>query len=374
MKHISIKAIAAAIALVGFAACSDDEGKEIGNDGVKVVTSPTMYDWDGGTNTATVDKTISSAYATVDWLTVSASGTQVTMAATANTSRESRHAELVVKASATDSVIVSVSQLGMVFNAEDATDFSITDKDTTVVIPVTASGDVDITECPDWITPTLTDDGISLAISANTTGAMRGGNVTFAFGGMSKTVAIVQFDIDRDLFGDYYIANYQGDSIDFALPVTFTRDGGIDFTPTGLFYRSIPGTFDDSTMKFTFYNGNLLGKYKGYYIYNMLLSSDEYIAFDTSIVGTFTFSYDSDFNTFVGTIGGSFDGSGSRTTSSMFLWAFTAMDLASDYSAGYIAQMNMLIKASSTDEARRIARNYKSEFRVPMKIGKQFAK
>lgn len=373
-KSIIIKAMAAAVALVGFAACSDDEGTEISNNNVKVVTSPTMFEWNGGETEMTVDKTITSAYADADWLTVSNSGEKVTLTATSNTSRESRHAELVVKASATDSVIVSVSQLGLVFNAEEASDISITDKDTTVVLPVTTNGDVVVSECPDWITATMTDDGLSLAISANTTGSMRGGDVVFGIGDMTKQVSVLQFDIDRDLFGSYYIAHYNGDEADFALPVTFTRDGGIDFTPTGIFARSIPGTFDDSALTFTFYNGNLLGKYSSYFIYNMLVSSDGYLAFDTSIVGTFTFAYDADLGTFVGTIGGSFDGSGSRTTATMYLWAFSSMELSSSYSKGYIAQVDKLIKANSSEEALRVARMLKGEFHTPMLIGKQLKK
>lgn len=374
-KSIITKALAAAIALTGFAACSDDDGIEVVYDNVKVVSSPSMFAWNGGETSVTVDKTITSAYADADWLTVSNSGEKVTLTATSNTNRESRHAELVVKASATDSVIVSVSQLGLVFNAENATDLSITDKDTTVVIPVSTNAELAITECPSWITATMTDDGLSLAISKNTTGSMRGGNVVFGVGDMTKQIGVVQFDIDRDLFGDYYIAHYDdnGDP-EFALPVTFTRTGGIDFTPTGMFSRNIPGTFDDTTMTFTFYNGNLIGKYKNYFIYNLIGSSDGIYGLSTSLVGTFTFAYDADMETFVGTIGGSFDGTGTRTTSTMFLWAFSSMELSESGSAGYLAQIDKLVKAKSSEEALQVARNHKANFHAPMMIGKQLTR
>lgn len=355
MKALSIKAIAAAMALVAFSACSSD-GIDIDNNGVKVVTSPQMFQWNGGETEMTVDKSIASAYVDADWVTVASSGQKVTLTATANGSRESRHAKLVVKASATDSVVVSVSQLGIVFNAESATDITVTDGDTTVVVPVAAAGDIVVSQCPSWISASVTSDGLNLDISKNTTGALRGGEVEFGLGGMSRTITVVQIDIDRDIFGNYYLAHVDDTGeIDFALPVAFTRNA-IDFTPSKIFVRSIPGTFDDATMSFRCYEGNLLGKYNDYFIYNLFCSSEGLVGYDTSLGGTFTFAYDSSIGAIVGTLGGPFDSSGYYTTGMMYLYAFSNMTFDSQYGAGGIAMANRLIKAGSSDEALSLAR------------------
>lgn len=344
-----IFALAIISIMAGLTACSNDEGHDVSDNGVKVVASPAELAWKGGSTRVKVDKTVATAYSDAAWLTVDVADDSVNINATANYGRESRNARLVVKASATDSTIVSVSQQGIVFNAESATDLTLTDEAMSTVIPITSNGEVTIEQCPDWITATVTDEGVSIEVSENTTGHFRGGSVVFGIGEMTKEVNVVQYEVERDVLGSYYVVHYEDDEPVFALKVNLETDR-INFQPSGVFSRYILGTFDESDLTFSLTNGQLLGKYNDYYIYSIIITNDEKYTLDTSATGTFTFTYSKVYGDFVGELGGAFDDEG-RTASMIGLFAFSARGLSTSFFKGYIGFFEVMLKASSEEDA-----------------------
>lgn len=94
------------------ASCDDDDKVE--ETGMKVLSAETSFDANGGEHEISVNKDIVKAYAVDEWLAVDAKGNTVALTVGQNTSNESRHTTVVLKASETDSTIVNISQLGSV--------------------------------------------------------------------------------------------------------------------------------------------------------------------------------------------------------------------------------------------------------------------
>lgn len=357
--------LAFALLATATVACDDGEGDNyIDDNGVKVVTSPETIAWSGGDATVTVSKAVATAYASADWLSVSSNGSSVTVTATENDNRESRNARLIVKASQTDSVIVSVSQSGLVFNTEQTSDIQLPDDEAhTCFLPVTTTGKVTVSECPDWVTPTVTADGITLDIAANTTGAARGGNFVFGIGANQTTVSISQFVAERDIFGKYIIAHYEGDEATFALFVDFEKDK-INFRNSGVsgFVRNIPGTFDADSLTFTFSSGPLIGKIGSSYIYAMVMSNEGTVSFDNSTSGTFYFRYSGVWGSFIAELGGPFDLTSGLTAETVIFGQFTQMELNETYfTYNAVGQFEVMLKVKDESEAKQRMKQLKEQ-------------
>lgn len=336
MNRIKIFALAAIAA--GFASCSGDEGFDIKDNGVKVLAAETELAATGGQGSVTVDKAVSTAYAKDAWLTVSADGTKVSVAAAANSSRETRATLLVIKASAEDSVIVSVQQHGLIYNAEGAESIEVTDEVTQQLIAVTTNGTVEIVSCPDWITATVTEDGVLLDISENTTGRLRYGNVVFGAGGYETSVTVTQADEDENPFGSYIIGGYNRKGQFTYLPCTLTREAIVFNPSTSGLDLTIPITFEQETSTVTISNGAYLGKYSSYHVYLMLENEDGDIDLPTTEPkGRFVLENDPDAG-FMAVMDG--DWGGGKTSSGLLLAAFTEQSFTEDAYAGYIFYLN----------------------------------
>lgn len=118
MKNIKTIILAACAVTIAFSSCKDDDD-DTATQSVNVVSvTSTSFEATGGTDTITVDKPITDAYTNVSWatLTTDKSSNAVYVTAAANSSKESRHATVVVKASPVDSTIVNIDQFGTVFS------------------------------------------------------------------------------------------------------------------------------------------------------------------------------------------------------------------------------------------------------------------
>ena len=293
MKKIS-SFLGLALAASLLFSCSDDDNKTSAPTGVQVVTRATDIDPAGGESSIELDKPVASAYTSGSWLTVTPEGNMVKLAAPQNASVESRHATVVIKASESDSTVVSITQLGAVMSYEGGNIFC-GNAGTEVAKYVRHNQPLSIYSAPSWVDAKVDGDSIRINVLANTTDKARGGYVRFKAGALSDSIAVSQADFSQ-LKGDYIIGGYD------------ISDGSTAFyncqlySYGKLFYMSMPrlkwswdGSFDENTLSFGMYNATWVGTYQSsYYILALLINSKMAISADQTQQGFFQFQVDED--------------------------------------------------------------------------------
>lgn len=329
-----IKILALFVVATAFAACSGDEGFDIKDNSVKVVSSETEISAKGGVAKVSVDKNVTTAYSKDSWLTVSADGTNVTATAVVNGNKESRATELVIKASETDSVIVAVKQNGLVFAVNDATQLTVGDAASTKELNATFNTTVEAVSMPDWVTPTIREDGIALTFAENTTGHIRGGWAKFQSGSYVDSVYVRQGEA-KDLEGTYYLCGYDGSTYKMTavLAATVTcADGNITFDMTYVksstkYSWSFSATLDDNLyfdLKTRLYIGRYDTLYAGLFAWAPF---DGYIATSTSLSPyRCQFDYDEDSGYTIGTFED--NGTWTYTVNGLIAYSCTSSTLA----------------------------------------------
>lgn len=296
-----------ALATTALFSCSDDDNNSTTTDnGVKIVTRPAEIAPAGGESAIEVNKPVANVYATNSWLNVTAEGNTVKLSADANGSVESRHSNVVIKASDNDSTVVSVSQLGLIFNYEDG-NVSMGNAGGKFAKFVKHNEPMQIERMPEWATATVDGDSIRVDVSANTSGNARGGYVVFKSNALKDSILISQADFSQ-LKGDYYFGGYD------------LSTGQEGFTAAKLYLKnrmyyvqltnqkwSFDCLYDEKNMTLTTYNATWVGTYKNsYYIASMLLSDQGTISADDKITGQFTFNVLDD-GTIIAVLGGQYD-------------------------------------------------------------------
>lgn len=296
-----------ALATTALFSCSDDDNNSNTTvDGVQIVTRPSEIAPAGGESAIEVNKPVASVYATNAWLNVTADGNTVKLSADANSSVESRHSNVVIKASDNDSTVVSVSQLGLIFNYEDG-NVSMGNAGGKFAKFVKHNEPMQIERMPEWATATVDGDSIRVDVSANTSGNARGGYVVFKSNALKDSILISQADFSQ-LKGDYYFGGYD------------LSTGQEGFTAAKLYLKnrmyyvqltnqkwSFDCLYDEKNMTLTTYNATWVGTYKNsYYIASMLLSDQGTISADDKITGQFTFNVFED-GTIIAVLGGQYD-------------------------------------------------------------------
>ncbi len=296
-----------ALATTALFSCSDDDNNSNTTaDGVQIVTRPSEIAPAGGESAIEVNKPVASVYATNAWLNVTAEGNTVKLSADANSSVESRHSNVVIKASENDSTVVSVSQLGLVFHYEDG-DVSMGNNGGKFAKFVKHNEPMEIERMPEWASATVDGDSIRVDVSANTTGNARGGYVVFKSSAMKDSILISQADFSQ-LKGDYYFGGYD---------LTTGQEGYTDaklYTKNRMYYVQLTNLkwsfdclYDDKNMTLTTYNATWVGTMNNqYYIASMLLSDQGTISADDKITGQFTFNVLDD-GTIIAVLGGQYD-------------------------------------------------------------------
>lgn len=296
-----------ALATTALFSCSDDDNNSNTTvDGVLIVTRPSEIAPAGGESAIEVNKPVASVYATNAWLNVTADGNTVKLSADANSSVESRHSNVVIKASENDSTVVSVSQLGLVFHYEDG-DVSMGNDGGKFAKFVKHNEPMEIERMPEWASATVDGDSIRVDVSANTTGNARGGYVVFKSSAMKDSILISQADFSQ-LKGDYYFGGYD---------LTTGQEGYTDaklYTKNRMYYVQLTNLkwsfdclYDEKNMTLTTYNATWVGTMNNqYYIASMLLSDQGTISADDKITGQFTFNVLDD-GTIIAVLGGQYD-------------------------------------------------------------------
>ena len=297
-----------ALATTALFSCSDDDNNSTTTvDGVQIVTRPSEISPAGGESAIEVNKPVASVYATNAWLNVTADGNTVKLSADANSSVESRHSNVVIKASENDSTVISVSQLGLVFHYEDG-NVSMGNAGGKFAKFVKHNEPMVIERMPEWASATVDGDSIRVDVSANTSGNARGGYVVFKSSAMKDSILISQADFSQ-LKGDYYFGGYD---------LTTGQEGYTDaklYTKNRMYYVQLTNLkwsfdclYDDKKMTLTTYNATWVGTLNNqYYIASMLLSDQGTISADDKITGQFTFNVFDD-GTIIAVLGGQYDG------------------------------------------------------------------
>ena len=296
-----------ALATTALFSCSDDDNNSNTTaDGVQIVTRPSEIAPAGGESAIEVNKPVASVYATNAWLNVTAEGNTVKLSADANSSVESRHSNVVIKASENDSTVISVSQLGLVFHYEDG-NVSMGNNGGKFAKFVKHNEPMEIERVPEWASATVDGDSIRVDVSANATGNARGGYVVFKSSAMKDSILISQADFSQ-LKGDYYFGGYD---------LTTGQEGYTDaklYTKNRMYYVQLTNLkwsfdclYDDKNMTLTTYNATWVGTMNNqYYIASMLLSDQGTISADDKITGQFTFNVFDD-GTIIAVLGGQYD-------------------------------------------------------------------
>lgn len=296
-----------ALATTALFSCNDDDNNSTTTDnGVKIVTRPAEIAPAGGESAIEVNKPVANVYATNAWLNVTAEGNTVKLSADANGSVESRHSNVVIKASDNDSTVVSVSQLGLIFNYEDG-NVSMGNAGGKFAKFVKHNEPMQIERMPEWATATVDGDSIRVDVSANTSGNARGGYVVFKSNALKDSILISQADFSQ-LKGDYYFGGYD---------LTTGQEGYTDaklYLKNRMYYVQLTNQkwsfdclYDEKNMTLTTYNATWVGTLKNtYYIASMLLSDQGTISADDKITGQFTFNVFED-GTIIAVLGGQYD-------------------------------------------------------------------
>ena len=296
-----------ALATTALFSCSDDDNNSTTTvDGVQIVTRPSEIAPAGGESAIEVNKPVASVYATNAWLNVTADGNTVKLSADANSSVESRHSNVVIKASENDSTVISVSQLGLVFHYEDG-NVSMGNNGGKFAKFVKHNEPMEIERMPEWASATVDGDSIRVDVSANTTGNARGGYVVFKSSALKDSILISQADFSQ-LKGDYSFGGYD---------LTTGQEGYTDaklYTKNRMYYVQLTNLkwrfdclYDDKNMTLTTYNATWVGTYNNqYYVASMLMNDQAKISADDEITGQFTFNVFDD-GTIIAVLGGQYD-------------------------------------------------------------------
>lgn len=197
-KYLHI--ILTALAVLPFVACQEEE--EVYKPEVKDITVRSVRTLvflpSGGSGAIIVD-CASSFTATSDksWCTVSVSGNEVSVSATANASVESRYATILLK-TAQSSQSVVVEQLGEVLDGLKLVDETISEKGKTLVYQYSSNIDVQMSSDKDWIHFEMVEDEddngkfVKVTVDPNP-GLTRFATVTYTAGSRSGSAEFMQY-------------------------------------------------------------------------------------------------------------------------------------------------------------------------------------
>lgn len=257
----------------GFVSCSDDDFTEF-QSALNVTSAETTIEAAGGTKHISVEGPLASVYTSASWLSVSAEGQTVSVTACVNSDVQSRNAIVVMKASANDSTIVNISQMGArveVSVPEQITVLAHGDADAT--FPILHNIPLTTTASDSWISADITDDAITIHTAANAGGGNRTGYIDIETGSASWRINVAQYDI----CGSYELTGTDFASRPADVKLTGKIIGGANGNEV-LFsldkYNGelqIPLTFDASTQSMSINAASYCGMNSNLWVYTVLI-------------------------------------------------------------------------------------------------------
>lgn len=160
------------------------------------------------------------------------------------------------------------TQKGLVFPLFKVEEISGNDDAAVYTYEFKADIEVKFATDDSWIHASFADNVVTVTIDENATGHMRNGILNFEVAGETGSVAIEQWEFDKDIAGDYYLFfTNPSTGADSYFNATFKKTDStyaIDLPDLGL---SIPVTWDANTLSLTAAAGGYLGIYSPYYTF-----------------------------------------------------------------------------------------------------------
>lgn len=294
----------AALALV--ASCSNDNDYHaVAESTINVLSAKTSLGPNDSEGAVTVDCTPVQAYTDEPtWLTTTVDGNTVKLAALANDSRQSRNAKLVIKKAANDSIVLNVSQYGLILTVDNADIVQSNDGAGSYTKKCSCNTAVEITYAPDWATATVdaNEGTMSVDLDANNTGHFRADYIKYKAAGVRDSFIVKQYDFDADIAGNYIFAyNTLNDSmkVEFkTVHATLSRSGlSVTFPDYGKY--TFPVIVNDSIGAVQIKSNQNIGRFGKYYVYNAFIDmeGDYYYGTQSGLI-TAPFKYSEEYGTY----------------------------------------------------------------------------
>lgn len=193
----------------------------------------------------------------------------LTISADRNTKLQPRSGVLTLKVGdLTDEI--TVNQGPLTFPLIKVTEISQNDDAKTYTYEFPSDVEVTFTADVEWLHGSFENEIVTITVDANNDGHIRSGNLSYSLEGADGTVAVEQYDFDKDIAGEYeWLYTNPADNEDYYYPATIKRNGSeytIDFT-LGRYALSAPVTWNDETRTLNLSGGTYLGKWSSYFAY-----------------------------------------------------------------------------------------------------------
>ena len=300
-KHIIIGM--AALGLI--ASCSsDNDYHAVAESTINVTKAETSLGPNASEGLVTVDCVPVAAYTDEpSWLTATIDGNTVRLASEANDSRQSRNAKLVIKKAANDSIVLNVSQFGLVLTVDNADIVQPNDNEGSYTKECSCNTAVEVTYAPDWAKATVdnTQGTMSVELSANTTGHFRADYIKYKAAGVRDSFIVKQYDFDNDIAGNYVFAyntfsEDDGSTVEFKTVHATLSRSGLSVPEWGY---TFPVIVNDSIGAVQIKSNQNIGRFGKYYVYNAFIATTgAYYYGTTSGLITAPFKYSEEYGTY----------------------------------------------------------------------------
>lgn len=292
------------IAAMGLmASCSSDSDYQaVAESTINVLSAQTMLGPNDSEGAVTVDCTPMKAYTDEpSWLSTSIEGSTVKLAAIANDSRQSRNAKLVIKKTENDSVVINVSQYGLVLEMNNADMIYSNDQPVEFTKTYRSNTDMKVISAPEWANASVDTNSkeLKVSLSENTTGHLRADYIKYQVAAVTDSFIVKQFDFDKDIAGEYVFAYYDFNE-DTKLELhtvraTLSRTE-LAIPEMGLVF---PVSINEKTGSVETRSSQYLGKVGKYFIYDTFLDEEgAYFMGSESGVISATFKYSEQYGTY----------------------------------------------------------------------------
>lgn len=285
------------------ASCSSDSDYQaVAESTINVLSAQTSLGPNASEGEVTVDCTPAKAYTDEpSWLSASIEGSTVKLAALANDSRQSRNAKLVIKKTEADSVVINVSQYGLVLEMNKADMIFSSDEATEFVKAYNSNADVKVIYAPEWAKASVdtVSKELKVSLSENTTGHLRADYIKYQVAAVTDSFVVKQFDYDKDIAGKYFFTYHDFDENDslkqYTVHATLSRTE-LSIPELGLVF---PITVNEATGSVETRSSQCLGKVGKYFIYDTFLDEDGayYMGTESGVISA-TFKYREDYGTY----------------------------------------------------------------------------
>ncbi len=272
MFQKTILSLTLALAFLSLSSCGDDNQESpIAMSSINVLSAKTSLGALAEEGNVVLDCIPVAAYTnSTDWLTVSTSGNTVNFSATQNSSIESRNARLVIKKSANDSILVNVSQQGLVFVIKGE-DLKLSSDDAyTAVYDMNTTIAPQVLSCPDWVKATVNGSSFTLDVTKNESGNLRSGYVKLGYADFADSILVTQYEYAKDVEGSYTFSYYDDDEEEDVDLAATLKGNNLTMNVAG-YTMSVPVTFDSDNYALNIQSGQFLGNVGSNYAYMLFL-------------------------------------------------------------------------------------------------------